>query len=366
MHSIGGVAMNYQEQANNNPERLAEPHNMLAYSIQQQALHLKSRIDWLTDSHELNRQDADILEDCLRDIIPLTFPEVQSESLEDDKVDRTKEKALKIASVTTKVAIIEDKFQESSLEKRATNWITLGALCVLLLLLAANLYSNYWKSTPLQFQWPNGWFINSIAVGFVLAGATINILFTHIFKVREQDWKHNYRSLYGTRLLTAVVYAAVLVQFSRFYLAETDGQQCKDLFSICISPDGEIVFISSFFIGLFVNRINDYIRHIIGIESQRKHEDRLQRLQIQYDELISGLSNVLLAYNHEQREVLQKKVSQLLVHIQRGAIAKAEREYLGIIMDFPSIQQFQQLVGVGVNGTHTLPPEEQNRPGGSE
>jgi len=210
--------------------------------------NLKSRIDTLVQSGNLDEKSAEQLVKRWGNLSKRLSKAKDPLSLEP-----------KIAGLTAYVAFLEappslQRVKETKAQK-ASELMTTLSLSALLVLISTNWLSMLFSD---KYNWPNGWFISDVYLGFALAGVLINILLRLRNRIQRGDWENKYWGTHVSRILQATVYAALIYWFVGFLPDTAEKCTARGLDELCWQTRVNIPFApAALLIGLFVHLVEE-------------------------------------------------------------------------------------------------------------
>jgi hypothetical protein len=165
----------------------------------------------------------------------------------------------KIAGLTAHVALLEappslQRIKETRAETASKLMTTLSLIALIVLI------STNWLSMLIstQYNWPKGWFISDVYLGFALAGVSINILLRLRNRIQRGDWENKYLGTHVSRILQATVYAALIYWFVGSLPGNAIECTERGLNANCWQTRANIPFApAALLIGLFVHLVEE-------------------------------------------------------------------------------------------------------------
>lgn len=131
-----------------------------------------------------------------------------------------------------------------------------------------------------RYQWSEGWFTSDLITLFALTGVAINILITLLPSYGRKAWERTLLGTYAFRVLQATVYTALLFQIVRSLPLINKCYSVLE-FEICMTSKTRTAFllVVGFFIGLFINRLEELVIQILKPLNQRVDSQKLTSLE---------------------------------------------------------------------------------------
>jgi hypothetical protein len=219
--------------------------------------------------------------------------------------------------------------------------ITMGVLAVLLV-------TNYASTVigPRPYIFPDGWFINHVYLGFVLAGVTLNILLKLRARVSRGDLNDRFWGIYSSRILQAVVYAALIYWYTNS-LSANNADKCA---ANGLDPSCLPFATAALLVGLFVHLIEDALmgigeRFVDMISSLlstsnsiHRQRERNNEMRKQLDALRSKyLEFNALALDETKMQNIKLLFEDTLMQLQNNENDYAEANLQDILLELKSL-----------------------------